>query len=591
MPTMPYVDPAPRERRTQPRAGARRVRHALPVVASSAPFRRETGARGVSSVLAALLAAAAPLGCGPAASAGPDLILTGGRVYLDGTPEHVVSALAIEGERVLAVGSDVQIRALAGEDTQEMDLLGMPVLPGMYDAWFDLVAAGRGNGEIDLSRAATPREVQAAVRAAAASSERSWLLGGGWDESVWPRPELPNAATLDAAGVDRPVLLWHQSMEFAWANSPAVRALAAAGADAFFWRDSTGTPTGLVDVGLAGVLARLTDTRPVAKPREVLLAGLQTAAEAGITALSAAPLPTASLEALERLRDEGLVQLRIETRLPAGAAGSWRAGARAHDDPLRPRAVGVRLDLPLGPAARARPDGPAGRPPERWSAAGFARLCREVATAGLRLDAHAHGEAAVALALRCPAIAAGSGWLVGVDVAPADLQLLAHARVAAVPTRLAHDAYFLQRLLPAGAQARLHAYATLAGLGVLRAFASLAPAYAAAPMLAVRTAWRRRTPDDYPLDGVTPTETLGVRDALRVALAPGVLGRSAALEPGQPADLVVWSEDPYAGEQALRRARALLTMVGGRVVFSRPLVRPDAGDGTHAGERTRAPAS
>ena len=108
--------------------------------------------------------------------------------------------------------------------------------------------------------------------------------------------------------------------------------------------------------------------------------------------------------------------------------------------------------------------------------------------------------------------------------------------------------------------------------GWLAGIASSAPANAMRPMEALRIMLTRKDRDGYPLDGWQPTERLAVGDSLRALMAAGPL--APQLIAGRPADLVVWSEDPFAGEAELTRAQAMLVLVQGRVIYSRPLVTP-----------------
>ncbi len=77
----------------------------------------------------------------------------------------------------------------------------------------------------------------------------------------------------------------------------------------------------------------------------------------------------------------------------------------------------------------------------------------------------------------------------------------------------------------------------------------------------------RRDADGYPLDGWRPGQRLSVGDALRVATGSGSAPPDSRL-----ADLVIWSADPFDPEVALDSVRPMMTLVGGRVVYSRPLV-------------------
>ena len=115
---------------------------------------------------------------------------------------------------------------------------------------------------------------------------------------------------------------------------------------------------------------------------------------------------------------------------------------------------------------------------------------------------------------------------------------------------------------------RAHAWSDLAGAGVSFSFASDAPAYPLRPLAALAAALTRQDAEGYPAGGWNIAQSLPQGRLVRA-----LVGDSRGLVPGAPADLVVWSEDPVtSGPDALRRAQALLTIVAGRVAYSRALV-------------------
>lgn len=498
----------------------------------------------------ALLAALA--GCAPAEPGGADLILTGGAVWPELPATAPASAVAIGGDRILAVGDDASIRALAGDDTQEMPLDGATVLPGLVDAWVDVAALGRWSDGLDLRQAATPRELQARVRAAAAAPG-DWIVGWGWDESRWPTPALPDAALLSGVAEDRPVLLYRFDGRLAWVNAAALEAAglppAAAGV--------IGDPH-LADV--EGVLPVTADQR-----RQWWTSGLLRLAAAGITRGATVPLAEADLDVLTRLQQDGELTVRVDARLrPDAPPASLVAGGR-----LRWAGYGVDLDGPLGTPLAALAGAPGD---DRSARERLATACAMAAQRGVPLTVQVHGDRALEIALECEALADGTGLLVGADLLPAP-GLPATARVAIAPGRFAHDIHFLGTVVGSAAD-RAHRYRDLASSGQLAGIASVAPSYLLAPMATARIMLTRRDLEGYPLDGWHPEQRLAPADSLAAALRSPVDGRPARLAAGEPADLVIWSEDPFGDPALLSRALPLLTIVDGRVVYSRPWTEP-----------------
>lgn len=496
------------------------------------------------------------LGACDTAPSGPEMIMTGGRIYVDPDGSSVVSALAIQGDAILALGDDEEIRALANEDTQEMGLDGATVLPGMHDAWVDLFAAGASEERMDLRLTTSPRNVQAKLRAELGNGAGT-LVGWGWDERRWPDPTPPTSGVLDEVVNDRAVVLYRRAGRIAWLNSTAIARAGVGGSELAWAGSETGLVTGEALEQVEQVLLPL--EREAA--REWVRRALRAAASAGITSLTTAPLQQQAVDLLAGM-DPSDITLRVSGRLGPHANAKSARGLLSFD------ALGLDLDGPIalysGALAKPHADG-RGSP-----AVARQRLddaCARASQTNLPLDVHARGDAAVAAALQC----AATRLVVGADVLPEDA-IPQGSKLVIVPGRLARDLYWLDAVLGPERVARAHAYRSMARDGWLGGIASSAPANAMRPMEALRIMLTRKDRDGYPLDGWQPTERLAVGDSLRALMAAGPL--APRLIAGRAADLVVWSEDPFAGVAELTRAQAMLVLVQGRVLYSRPLVTP-----------------
>jgi len=535
-------------------------------------------------LVAIMLLAAFGAACAGPASDAPDLVLTGGAIYPLGADDRPVAALAIRGDAILALGSDAEVLQLAGRYTQQMPLEDSAVLPGSYDAWNDLEALGRWpDGDLDMRLASTVEEAQAMVRNAAGTTDAGgWLLGWGWDENDWPEALLPDRADLDAVGVDRPIALLHRNGEAAWLNSAALAALPAGVLDAYrgVLRDDAGEPSGII---FGDALAALDDvlSGSAEQEREWLAEGARRAAAAGVTRAATPPVDDAVVTRLLELERRGLLPLRVDVRLTPAAAAAYRGSdlqERVADSTLvRVTAIGARVDGPLASRLALLTEpyaaGVATLPTADGTALGAAAAAAR--DAELPLQVQASGDAAVSAALT--AIAASErpgGAIIGFDLAPTEASAdLAGLRVAITPARFARDVYWLDRVLGPQRALRAYAWADLAAAGASFALASDAPAYRLRPITDIATATSRSNSEGYPAGGWNPQQGLP-RDVLLRAL----IDDGAGLQAGDPADLVVWSEDPVAGDDgALRRAEALLTIVAGRVAYSRALVQPPMG--------------
>jgi len=140
-----------------------------------------------------------------------DVIFLHGNIY-SGAPSassfHIVGrsqALALRGDRVLAVGSEEEIGKLRGPDTQIVYLGGHFVMPGFNDAHLHISAAGFEKQTVNLVGAKSLGEFRDRIRAKVeTAAPGEWITGAGWDQTLWPVKELPSRWDLDEVTGDHP---------------------------------------------------------------------------------------------------------------------------------------------------------------------------------------------------------------------------------------------------------------------------------------------------------------------------------------------------------------------------------------------------
>jgi predicted amidohydrolase YtcJ len=152
-----------------------------------------------------------------------DLVITGAAVYRVDPARSWSDAVAIRGDRIVAVGS-AAVRELTGPRTRTLHLPGALVLPGFQDAHIHPPFAGRNRRNVDLSDVAGREAyLQRIGQFAAANPDRAWIVGGGWAMEYFPGG-TPRREDLDAIVPDRPVFLFNRDVHGAWVNSAALRA-------------------------------------------------------------------------------------------------------------------------------------------------------------------------------------------------------------------------------------------------------------------------------------------------------------------------------------------------------------------------------
>lgn len=192
-----------------------------------------------------------------------DLVLTGGRVFTADSARPWAEAIAVRGDRILAVGTDSAILALAGDETRRIPLGGRTVVPGFNDAHTHL-GAGIGGEVVHMTPAPMPDPSFADVRDSLDALRRRIPSG------VWIRADIggriladPTARriAIDQVNSTNPVLLTAWSGHGAVANTLALRELglleAADPQGGWLERDALGVPTGRLDeYALYGAMRR-----------------------------------------------------------------------------------------------------------------------------------------------------------------------------------------------------------------------------------------------------------------------------------------------------------------------------------------------
>ncbi len=162
------------------------------------------------------------------------------------------TAVAMRNGRFTAVGSDDEIRALAGPGAALTDLEGKRVLPGLVDAHVHFYDWALGRKQVQLagvsSLAHFEEKVSQFVRTAPADK---WIIGQGWNEQEWPEMRLPDRDILDRVAPRNPVILWRSDLHMAVVNTPALQAASITAEtpdppQGMIDHDPSGKPTGIL---------------------------------------------------------------------------------------------------------------------------------------------------------------------------------------------------------------------------------------------------------------------------------------------------------------------------------------------------------
>ena len=138
----------------------------------------------------------------------PDLILSNGRFYTLDADSTIAQSVAIKDSRIVAVGLDAQVGALAGPGTQQLDLKSQAVIPGIFDSHNHFLEVGAKLSMIRLDECQSQQEMMELVRERAkVTPPGEWIIGQGWNEGMFADGQLPTRQDIDPATSEHPVIL------------------------------------------------------------------------------------------------------------------------------------------------------------------------------------------------------------------------------------------------------------------------------------------------------------------------------------------------------------------------------------------------
>ena len=154
----------------------------------------------------------------------PDLIITNAIVHTMDTQQPTAQAVAIQGNRIVAVGSNEEVRQVAGAHTRVIDARGKLVLPGFNDAHVHFLSGGFQLSSVDLRDANSTEEFADRIRRFAEKLPAGrWLTGGDWDHERWPSAPLPTKELIDRYTPNTPVFVNRLDGHMALANSVTLK--------------------------------------------------------------------------------------------------------------------------------------------------------------------------------------------------------------------------------------------------------------------------------------------------------------------------------------------------------------------------------
>jgi predicted amidohydrolase YtcJ len=538
-----------------------------------------------------------------------DLIFIHANIYTGaGDPSSMgagkrAEAIAVRGDRILAVGPRDEVMKSKGPDSKLVDLGGHFVMPGFNDAHMHLASAGFEKMNVNLVGVKTLDEFRERIRARAEKAEPGeWIVGRGWDETLWPVKVVPTRWDLDEVTNGHPAYMDRVDGHIGVANTRALQlaSVTVASRDpdgGKIDRDENGTPNGILRETARDAVKTVIPKPNHDQRRKAIESAISEISAYGVTSVQDNS-SWDDLQVYQELEREGKLNVRISEWLPfddpVDTLNSKRDSQSASDNMLHTGMLKGFMDGSLGSktAALLEPysDDPknSGLPqyePEKLNA-----MTRERVLAGYQIGFHAIGDRGAQMALDAfdQAEKAGKEKAVKAADGSANFRLrIEHAQVTTPqqiarfkelkviasmqPSHLTTDMNWAESRLGAKRAAHSYAWAEFLKHGVVLAFGTDYPVEPVTPFRGLYAAVTRQSEDGK--KSYYPEQKLTIEQAIAAyttgsAYAEFSEKQKGKLEPGMLADFVVLDQDITAVPlPKILTTKVLRSVVGGRTVY------------------------
>lgn len=552
-----------------------------------------------------------------------DLVIINGNAWTVDPARSRAEAVAIVGDRIVAVGTNDEVYRWIGEATRTINAKGGNVLPGFIDSHVHFSSGGFEISGVQLRDAASREEFARRIREHARNLPRGeWILGGTWDHELWGGT-LPTREWIDRHTPNHPVFVSRYDGHMALANSVALK-LAGVTRDTptpaggTIVKDARGEPTGLMKDAAMDLVHRAIPAPTEERLTRAIHAALDQARRLGVTGIhdmSSAEsgflggefagqpgLPVIpamrsaqELRVYQKLAARGELTTRVYAVTPIQ---QWEAPARTGiiqgfgNAWLRAGALKGYADGSLGSTTALFYEPFSDEPSTSGLLSAMMlpegnmlRMAQGADQAGLHLCIHAIGDKANRLILEIyEQVARRNGGSPhsrrfriehAQHIHPDDFVRFARLGVIASmqPYHAIDDGRWAEKRIGHERCKTTYAFRTFLDHKVRLAFGSDWTVAPLDPLLGIYAAVTRRTLDDRNPGGWFPEQKITLAEAIEAytmgsAYAEFAENEKGSLAPGKLADIVILDSDLFAlPAEKIRDARVQFTIVGGKVVY------------------------
>jgi predicted amidohydrolase YtcJ len=533
----------------------------------------------------------------PAAS----LVLLNGKIWTVNAAQPRADAVACLGSRIVAVGSNGEIRKWIGAGTEVIDLGGKLVLPGFNDAHVHFFSGGENLASVQLRDAKSEDEFRARIAEFAAKQPAGrWITGGDWDHENWTPARLPTRQLIDAVTAGHPVLVDRLDGHMALANSQALKLAGITGdtpdpPGGTIVRDAAGEPTGVLKDAAMSPVYRVIPEPSEDQIADAVRAAMHYAAENGVTSVQDMSAAPEILRVYQTLLARGELTVRISGHQPLA---SWErlaavglhadfGGEKLHIGGLKGFAdgsLGSTTALFFKPYLDA-PNTSGLANSEMIPETKMQKHILDADRAGLQVAVHAIGDKANHMVL---GMYEEAGRQNGVRDRRFRIEhaqhLLAddiprfgklHVIASMQPYHCIDDGRWAEKRIGPERAKTTYAFRSLLDSGAVLAFGSDWDVAPMKPLLGIYAAATRRTLDGKHPDGWVPEQKISVADAIRAYTMGSAYASfddkiKGSIEPGKLADMVVVSDDILSIQAVeIEKTGVETTVFDGKAIYRR----------------------
>ncbi len=528
-----------------------------------------------------------------------DLIIRNAKIWTVDKNRPTAEAVAVLGERIVAVGSSAEIEAWQSVHTRVIDAAGKLLLPGFNDSHVHFVDGGLALDSVELNDATSAEEFARRIGERARRTPKGeWISGGDWDETKWTPARMPTKELIDSVTPDTPVFVSRYDGHMALANSVTLRLAGITSKTpdppgGVIVRDAQGNPTGALKDAAMDYVYKIEPPLTHEQRLKAVKRALAHAASLGVTSVQHMNPEYADVAVYHELLQRGELTARIYAApLITGVDDQVKIGVRhAFGDPFfRIGALKAYADGSLGSATAYffepfsnQPDNHGLLSDEMHPVSLMQDRMMRADAAGLQICTHAIGDQGISIILdiysEIVKAHGESNRRFRIEhaqhMAAKDFERFAQLHVIASvqPYHAIDDGRWAEERIGHDRASRTYAFRTFLNHGVRLAFGTDWNVAPLNPMLTVYAAVTRATLDGKNPNGWFPEQKLTLPETIEAytmgsAYAEFQENEKGSITPGKLADMVLLNDDIFAIDPAkIREVKVVMTIVGGKTVW------------------------